>query len=180
MEATPAPGPPGRRTRFESSLSRSAEAALELFKGRGSTRKERALPVKDFEAPAAGLEEEPQQRHPTTERLHKALHEWSAQYQIPTESSTGNPCAERHGRETDAVGAVEHETGCGQMKVGDKSNEIPAARKLLRSMQLSGRIVTADAMHTQVETAQLILGRGADYGCQGRYSTKAIDWNGGR
>ena len=54
------------------------------------------------------------------------------------------------------------------MKVGDKSNEIPAARKLLRSMQLSGRIVTADAMHTQVETAQLILDREADYGCQGQ------------
>ena len=80
---------------------------------------------------------------------------------IPTESSTGNPCAERHGRETDAVGTVEHETGCVQMKVGDKSNEIPVARKLLRSMQLSGRIVTADAMHTQIETAKLILEQGS-------------------
>ena len=29
--------------------------------GRGSTRKERALPVKDAEAPATGLEEKPQQ-----------------------------------------------------------------------------------------------------------------------
>ena len=91
---------------------------------------------------------------------------------IPTESSTGNPCAERHGRETDAVGAVEHETGCGQVKVGDKSNEIPAARKLLRSMQLSRRIVTADAMHTQAETTRLILDRGADYGCQGQDDTR--------
>ena len=68
---------------------------------------------------------------------------------IPTVSSTGNPCAERRGRETDVVGAVEHETGCGQVKVADKSNEIPAARKLLRSMQLSGRIVTADALRSK-------------------------------
>ena len=46
--------------------------------------------------------------------------------------------AERHGRGTDAVGAAEHETGCGRVKVAGKSYEIPAARKL-RSMRLSGR-----------------------------------------
>ena len=98
----------------------------------------------------------------------------------------GNPCAERRDRETGVVGAVEHETGliCGQVKVADKSNEIPAARKLLRSMQLSGRIVTADAMHTQVETTQLILDKGGDYlmVVKGNQKTilddlKAIDWN---
>lgn len=35
--------------------------------------------------------------------------------------------AERHGRGTDAVGAVEHGTGCGRVKVAGKSYEIPAA-----------------------------------------------------
>ena len=68
---------------------------------------------------------------------------------IPTVPSMENPCAERHGKGTDVVGAVEHETGCGQVKVADKSNEIPAARKLLQSMQLSGRIVTADALRSK-------------------------------
>ena len=68
--------------------------------------------------------------------------------------------ASRQGDGCHLVGAIEHEAGliCGQ--VADKSNEIPAARKLLQNMQLSGRI--ADAMHTQVETTQLILDRGAD------------------
>ena len=124
------------------------------------------------------------------EALDKALHDWSAQYQDPNgimgfdgKSVRG---ASRHGDGCHLVGAVEHETGliCGQVKVADKSNEIPAARQLLRNMQLFGRIVTADAMHTQVETTQLILDKGADYlmVVKGNQKTilddlKAIDWN---
>ena len=56
--------------RFEGNCYRAA-SKVGKTQGRGSTRKERALPVKDAEAPAAGLEEEPQQidRHPATERL---------------------------------------------------------------------------------------------------------------
>lgn len=46
----------------------------------------------------------------------------------------------------------------------DKSNEIPAARQLLSRLELGGKIVLADALHTQVETGQLILyEKGADY-----------------
>jgi hypothetical protein len=45
-----------------------------------------------------------------------------------------------------------------------KSNEIPAARQLLARLDLGGKIVLADALHTQVETAQLVLyDKGADY-----------------
>ena len=45
-----------------------------------------------------------------------------------------------------------------------KSNEIPAARQLLRRLDLAGRIVLADALHTQVETGQQILyEQGGDY-----------------
>ncbi len=45
-----------------------------------------------------------------------------------------------------------------------KTNEIPAARHLLRGQALRGKIVVADAMHTQVETAQDILFEGGgDY-----------------
>lgn len=50
-----------------------------------------------------------------------------------------------------------------QMSVGEKSNEIPAVPELLRLMELSGAIVTVDAMHCQVETAQAIVDAGADY-----------------
>jgi len=38
-----------------------------------------------------------------------------------------------------------------------KSNEIPAARQVLKRLDLAGKIVLADALHTQVQTAQQIL-----------------------
>lgn len=45
-----------------------------------------------------------------------------------------------------------------------KSNEIPAARQLLRRLDLAGKIVLSDAAHTQVETGQQILfEQGGDY-----------------
>jgi hypothetical protein len=45
-----------------------------------------------------------------------------------------------------------------------KTNEIPAARHLLRGQTVQGKIVVADAMHTQNETAQDILfEKGGDY-----------------
>ncbi|MBC8132010.1 MAG: ISAs1 family transposase [Deltaproteobacteria bacterium] len=50
-----------------------------------------------------------------------------------------------------------------QMAVDDKSNEIPAVPVLLQLLELEGATVTLDAMHCQVETAQAILSRKADY-----------------
>ena len=45
-----------------------------------------------------------------------------------------------------------------------KSNEIPAARQVLSGLDLDGKIVLTDALHTQVETGQLILfEKGGDY-----------------
>jgi Transposase DDE domain len=45
-----------------------------------------------------------------------------------------------------------------------KSNEIPAARQVLSRLDLAGKIVLTDALHTQVETGQLILfEKGGDY-----------------
>jgi len=47
--------------------------------------------------------------------------------------------------------------------VDAKSNEIPAARELLKAFaDLAGAVLTIDAMHTQQDTAQLILGRHAE------------------
>ena len=51
----------------------------------------------------------------------------------------------------------------GQVAVDDKSNEIPAVRKLLDLLELTGAVVTVDAMHCQKKTAAKILDRGADY-----------------
>jgi hypothetical protein len=52
----------------------------------------------------------------------------------------------------------------GQIEVGEKTNEIPMAAKLLAPLDINGAVVTADAMHTQVETARYIVEKKhADY-----------------
>jgi predicted transposase YbfD/YdcC len=63
------------------------------------------------------------------------------------------------------VAALTHGTGLvvGQVQVDQKSNEIPAARELLALLDLRGVVVTLDAMHTQTDTAQMIVDRGGDY-----------------
>jgi predicted transposase YbfD/YdcC len=50
-----------------------------------------------------------------------------------------------------------------QVRVEEKTNEIPVAQALLPALPLAGRVVTAEALHTQVETAQVLLDQGADY-----------------
>jgi len=59
--------------------------------------------------------------------------------------------------------ATETRTVLRQMSVGEKSNEIPAVPKLLELIELSGAVVTLDAMHCQTETAQAIVDRKATY-----------------
>lgn len=51
----------------------------------------------------------------------------------------------------------------GQMKVDGKSNEITAMPALMRLMEISGSVVTADAMNCQKEIAAQIVEQGADY-----------------
>lgn len=63
------------------------------------------------------------------------------------------------------IAAFDHDAGAviGQVAVDAKSNEIPAARTLLGQLDLAGVVVTMDAMHTQTDTANLIIGAEADY-----------------
>lgn len=51
----------------------------------------------------------------------------------------------------------------GQQKVAEKSNEITAIPELLRLLDVSGCIVTIDAMGCQTEIAEQIIQEGADY-----------------
>jgi hypothetical protein len=51
----------------------------------------------------------------------------------------------------------------GQMAVDEKSNEMTAVPKLLDLLDVSGCIVTADALNTQRTIAEKVLVQGADY-----------------
>jgi hypothetical protein len=52
----------------------------------------------------------------------------------------------------------------GTEAVESKSNEIPAAQRLLERIGMDGRTTALDALHTQVDTAgQIVQGCGADY-----------------
>lgn len=59
--------------------------------------------------------------------------------------------------------ATENELVLGQRKVDDKSNEITAIPKLLKMLEITGCIVTIDAIGTQTKIAKTIVERGGDY-----------------
>ncbi len=50
-----------------------------------------------------------------------------------------------------------------QVRISDKTNEIPVAQELLPPLALRGRVVTADALHTQTALAPCMLDHGAAY-----------------
>ncbi len=59
------------------------------------------------------------------------------------------------------LAALTHREGAviAQQKCDDKSNEIPVARELLDDLNIAGAMITADAMHTQVDTADYLKKR---------------------
>ena len=59
--------------------------------------------------------------------------------------------------------ATQNELVLGQVKVDDKSNEITAIPKLLKMLEISGCIITIDAMGCQKDIAQQIINQKGDY-----------------
>jgi predicted transposase YbfD/YdcC len=59
--------------------------------------------------------------------------------------------------------ATQNQLVLGQTKVADKSNEITAIPELLRLLDISGCIVTIDAIGTQSEITETIIEGGGDY-----------------
>mgnify|MGYP001244587376 CR=1 FL=1 len=59
--------------------------------------------------------------------------------------------------------AAENQLVLGQVKVDDKSNEITAIPELLRVLEVSGCIITIDALGCQKEIAAAIVDQEADY-----------------
>jgi predicted transposase YbfD/YdcC len=50
-----------------------------------------------------------------------------------------------------------------QQEVSDKTNEIPVVQAMLRQLSVKGAIITADAMHCQTMTTEVIGAEGGDY-----------------
>ena len=85
---------------------------------------------------------------------------------IAVDGKTVRGAKDKDGKAPHLVAALAHGIGTvlGQVAVDAKSNEIPAVRDLLKAFaDLAFAVITIDAMHTQSDTAQVILGKGADY-----------------
>src|SRR5512146_1962327 len=85
---------------------------------------------------------------------------------IAIDGKTVRGAKNKAGKAPHLVAALAHGIGAvlGQVAVDGKTNEIPAVRDLLAAFaDLAGAVITLDALHTQHDTAQLILGRRADY-----------------
>jgi len=69
------------------------------------------------------------------------------------------------GRAVHLLAAFDHLDGVvlGQTVVDGKSNEITAFAPLLDGIDITGAVITADALHTQHRHAEYLIGRGAHY-----------------
>jgi len=63
------------------------------------------------------------------------------------------------------LAALDHAHGAvlGQVEVGAKTNEFPLFTALLDGIEISGAVITADALHAQREHARYLARRGAHY-----------------
>ena len=97
----------------------------------------------------------------------KQIVEGSGAQVIPIDGKTIKGSYDRNAKQSAlhvvSAWASEHRLLLGQVKVASKSNEITAIPALLKLLDISGCIITLDAMGTQKEIAREIIGHGADY-----------------
>ncbi|MFG2949697.1 ISAs1 family transposase [Streptomyces adustus] len=98
---------------------------------------------------------------------HRPKETWTAQLcGLAVDGKSLRGAGRAKGRKIHLLAALEHTTGLvlAQSDVGEKTNEITCFQPLLDSVaELAGVVVTSDAMHTQREHADYLLGRGAHY-----------------
>jgi len=86
---------------------------------------------------------------------------------IPIDGKTVRGSYDRNGKQSAlhlvSAWASENRLFLGQVKVENKSNEITAIPALLKLLDISGCIITIDAMGTQTEIAHRIQAQDADY-----------------
>jgi len=103
------------------------------------------------------------------EELDQIIGEWTTEQvkyeRIALDGKTLRGARLDSGKKVHLVAAVAHEGGevLAQQEVDEKSNEIPAAQPLLDKIDIKGKVITADALHTQVDLANYIKRREADY-----------------
>jgi len=73
------------------------------------------------------------------------------------------PAGQRHGRHLLAAYLPDAGVVLMQMEVGTKENEIVAAPRLLKRVDLQGKIITGDAMFAQRELSRQVVEAGGDY-----------------
>lgn len=104
------------------------------------------------------------------EAVDRVLARWACEQRVDLPSNViaidgkslrGSHHADRQ-QQVHLVAAFTHREGVviAQEQVPDKSNEIPAARKILAELDLKGVTVTVDAMHTQTATASAVVEKG--------------------
>jgi len=108
--------------------------------------------------------------HVDSRALEKALLAWQEHVLGPRPSDDdqvavdGKELLSSQGVEIVSAYAVKSGRWLGSECVAATSNEIPAVQTLLQRVPIEGALVSLDAMHTQTETARIIVqDRGADY-----------------
>ncbi|MER5472000.1 ISAs1 family transposase [Streptomyces sp. NPDC002685] len=85
---------------------------------------------------------------------------------LAVDGKTLRGAAKAKGRKIHLLAALEHTTSAvlAQLDVGEKTNEVTRFQPLLDAVAgLAGVVITADALHTQREHAEYLLGRDAHY-----------------
>ena len=106
-----------------------------------------------------------------TQKLHILFCEWMKSVVseltgvVAIDGKTARRTHDKNKRPLHVISAFSHEYGLvmGQMACEEKSNEITAIPKLLDMLEISGCIVTIDAMGTQKEIAEKIISKNANY-----------------
>ena len=106
------------------------------------------------------------------ERFEEEVGQWFARQTAPkgqgiaVDGKVVRGSADGESPPTHLLSAFSHEEGVvlAEQRVADKTNEIPCVEPLLENLDIEGAVITADAMHTQKETARLIVQeKKADY-----------------
>ncbi len=107
------------------------------------------------------------------QQMDQVICDWLKDYEGPTDfprmavdGKILRTASKAKGQNIMLFSALSHHSGLvrQQIKIANKTNEIPEIKRLLDPLDLEGTLVTADALHTQNETARyLVEEKKADY-----------------